>query len=204
MNENALSNEPSNSEHFTHEVVRDEPYYTDSPMQGRSPDGVFKTGTRVSLTNMEIGAYSHVVAENGISGYLASDALKRLELDEVSDLYALNQEINTQEINRDNEADKFFTEKLHEDLHFKRADDTWVTKQNFIENLKKPDPFEKRMITNITVQQLETDHAIVTCIVIGKKHNEQNDHRYRNIRIFKRTNRKWQLQLWYNYEIIYD
>ncbi len=69
----------SYSGQFLHEVTRDEPYYTTSPAQGRPPDGIFKAGTKVTVTE-DAGSYSRVVSEDGITAYVATDALKPIEL----------------------------------------------------------------------------------------------------------------------------
>lgn len=73
--EQSIQTDNSSSEQFSHEVTRDEPYYTTSPAQAKPPDGTFKAGTKVTLTE-DGGSYSQVVSEDGIAAYVATDALK--------------------------------------------------------------------------------------------------------------------------------
>lgn len=62
---------------FSHVVAADAEYYTTGPQQGRPPDGTFKAGTKVTLLR-KAGSYSRVQAENGVTAYVASDALREI------------------------------------------------------------------------------------------------------------------------------
>jgi hypothetical protein len=60
---------------LTHVLTKDSPYYKSSPMQGKAPDGTFKSGTKVLLL-MPMGSYSQVQAESGVKGYVPTDSLQ--------------------------------------------------------------------------------------------------------------------------------
>jgi hypothetical protein len=62
---------------FTHEVVRDEPYYLDSSGEGRSPEGIFSAGSKVIL-RQEGETYSVVVDASGKRGVVRNDSLRKL------------------------------------------------------------------------------------------------------------------------------
>jgi len=62
---------------FTHVVAVDTPYYTAGPQQARPPDGTFKAQTKVSLVR-DAGSYCQVQAENGVTAYVSTGALKKL------------------------------------------------------------------------------------------------------------------------------
>ena len=47
-------------------------------LEAQPPDGQFKAGTKVKLIE-KAGSYSLVQSEDGIEGYVASDALAELE-----------------------------------------------------------------------------------------------------------------------------
>ncbi len=59
---------------FTHVVATDTDYYESGPAQARPPEGVLEAGTRVRLLQ-EAGSYIQVETEDGITGYVARDAL---------------------------------------------------------------------------------------------------------------------------------
>ncbi len=59
---------------FTHVVTTDTPYYESGPQQSRPPEGTLRAGTRVRILE-EAGSYTRVETEDGIRGYVASDAL---------------------------------------------------------------------------------------------------------------------------------
>ena len=70
-----MPSDSSSTSNFSHEITRDEPYYLTSPAQAKPPDGTFKAGTKVSLVS-DSGSYRRVLSEEGVSAYIASDALK--------------------------------------------------------------------------------------------------------------------------------
>ena len=109
--------------------------------------------------------------------------------------------MNNCEIRRDEAAQKFFSECLDDGLRFKRANDVWISKPEFIASLKDNDPFESRQIEDIIVQELDAGHATVNCLVVCKKADDDGQYGYRNIRIFRQVGGKWLLNAWYNYEV---
>jgi hypothetical protein len=62
---------------FTHEVVRDEPYYLDSSGEGGSPEGIFAAGSKV-IMQQEGETYSTVLDASGNSGVVRTDSLRKL------------------------------------------------------------------------------------------------------------------------------
>lgn len=63
-------------EEFTHEVVRDQPYWYDVPT-AEAPDRVLRAGTKVRLVADE-GASSHVVDPRGLLVMIDKSALRKL------------------------------------------------------------------------------------------------------------------------------
>jgi hypothetical protein len=74
-----MQSDTDSSRQATHEIIRDAEYYATSPAQARPPDGTFPAGTKVSLESQN-GSYSRVTSADGISAYVASDAIKPLDL----------------------------------------------------------------------------------------------------------------------------
>jgi hypothetical protein len=75
-----LPDEPGRKEPgrpFTHELVREQPYYLDGPQQGRPPDGKFAAGTRVALVSRS-GNYCRVDDDAGVQAYVECESLKEL------------------------------------------------------------------------------------------------------------------------------
>jgi hypothetical protein len=62
---------------FTHVVTVDTPYYTAGPQQARPPDGTFQAQTKVNVLR-DAGSYCQVKAENGVTAYVSTAALKKL------------------------------------------------------------------------------------------------------------------------------
>lgn len=60
---------------WTHVVAAETVYYTTGPQQGRPPDGKFAGGTPVGLVE-EAGSYVLVHSAEGITAYVAADAVK--------------------------------------------------------------------------------------------------------------------------------
>lgn len=59
---------------LTHTVASEAEYCTTGPQQARPPEGTLAAGTRVKLVE-SAGSYSRIVTEDGITAYVASDAL---------------------------------------------------------------------------------------------------------------------------------
>jgi hypothetical protein len=51
------------------------PYYGDSPMQARPPDGEIPAGTPCRVLDGGIGPYAHIETATGINGYVGADAI---------------------------------------------------------------------------------------------------------------------------------
>lgn len=63
---------------FSHRLMRSEPYYFTSMMQGSLPDGEFSEGAKVILLKHEGGNNCRVVDEQGIYAEIEFDSLKKL------------------------------------------------------------------------------------------------------------------------------
>ena len=59
---------------FHHVVLVDTPYHVSGLAQATLPEGVLRAGIRVRLLE-QAGGHARVETENGIRGYVASDAL---------------------------------------------------------------------------------------------------------------------------------
>jgi len=68
---------PPGPSEFTHLIGTRTAYYTTGPQQGRPPDGELAVGTKVKLVR-SAGSYTLVQAENGVSAYVSSNALKKI------------------------------------------------------------------------------------------------------------------------------
>ena len=121
-----------------------------------------------------------------------------------SALTSLNIELNNAENNRDAAAKDFSKNHLHDDLHFKKANDMWWSKADFINDMDNPNPFAVREIGDFEFYQSAEDEYMVWCIVKCIKHGETDVHNYRNLRIFKFAEEKFLLRIWYNYEMMQE
>ncbi len=63
---------------FTHVVTARTAYYTTGPQQGRAPDGELPAGVKVQVLR-EGDNYSQVRTETGVTAYVATNVLKKLE-----------------------------------------------------------------------------------------------------------------------------
>ncbi len=64
---------------FSHTIKFDTMYYLSGPQQSRPPEGSFKAGIKVRLLQ-NAGSYSLVRSRDGITAYVVSDSLQRIEL----------------------------------------------------------------------------------------------------------------------------
>ncbi len=65
------------SPRWTHQLVSTEPYHCDEPAPGREPEGTLPAGTRCTLAQ-RAGPYARVLAETGVTAYVALGALVEL------------------------------------------------------------------------------------------------------------------------------
>jgi hypothetical protein len=63
---------------FTHELVRDEPYYLAGPQQGRPSDGNFRAGTKVVLMQEEGDGFARVADAAGVNAVVSIESLRKL------------------------------------------------------------------------------------------------------------------------------
>jgi hypothetical protein len=100
------------------------------------------------------------------------------------------------------EAEPFFERHLSDKLVFRRVSGQTIGKHGpdgFMGNLKKGTPFVSRRSEDIAIE-LVGDRALVTLIVVGTRGDGGID-RFRNIRLFTRTEDCWILEFWYNFRL---
>jgi hypothetical protein len=97
------------------------------------------------------------------------------------------------------EAHKFLSDVLSDQLIFRRADCTVVTKAMYAANLTHDDRFIERQSENIAVHFVG-NRALVTSFVVTKT-KEGKEGRYRNVRLWCRSGNSWTIDLWYNYDV---
>ena len=96
----------------------------------------------------------------------------------------------------------FFSGLLDEDLRFRRAGGTVVTRDRFLHDLARPDHRRTRIepVEGPGIQVLG-DRALVEVVlaVEGRDGDEPVDGVYRNIRVFERDGSgPWALTVWFN------
>jgi hypothetical protein len=96
----------------------------------------------------------------------------------------------------------FFSDLLDEDLRFRRAGGTVVTRDRFLHDLARPDHRRTRIepVEGPGIQVLG-DRALVQVVlaVEGRDGDEPVDGVYRNIRVFERDGGgPWALTVWFN------
>jgi hypothetical protein len=64
--------------HFSHKVVKEQPFYYTLPGRGSPPAGVFPSGTQVLLNSHDGGALCHVADARGLLVVTRHDGLEKL------------------------------------------------------------------------------------------------------------------------------
>ena len=64
--------------HFTHEVVRKQPYFYSSPIQDAPPDGSYPAGAKVLLLTHDGGPMCRVADARGVCAMTAFSGLRPL------------------------------------------------------------------------------------------------------------------------------
>jgi hypothetical protein len=77
-NSDKLTQVKPEKDKFTHVLNADVPYYSTGPQQAKPPDGTFKAGSKVVFIQ-DAGSYSEVETEDGIKGFVSTDALKPIK-----------------------------------------------------------------------------------------------------------------------------
>lgn len=75
--ENLIRPPPSR---FTHEVIKDQPYFYSLPKQNAAPDGQFAAGTQVLLISHDGGTLCHVADGRGLYVVTEYDGLRPIEI----------------------------------------------------------------------------------------------------------------------------
>ncbi len=111
-------------------------------------------------------------------------------------LVELNLAIAEWEQRRDAAAKEKLNDCLSPDLIFRRADRAVVDKETFMKGLEGDSPFTNRESRNPSVK-ISGERAVVILTVVGTRRDGSRGY-YRNIRLFVRTDHKWQMEFWFN------
>lgn len=65
------------SPRWTHQLVSNEPYYCEGPAQSGPPEGTLEAGTKCTVAQ-RAGSYARILAETGVTAYVAVGALVEL------------------------------------------------------------------------------------------------------------------------------
>ena len=71
------SDPPAASE-WTHTIKLPTDYYKGGPQQASPPDGQLASGVKVKIVE-DSGSYTLISAENGVEGYVSTDALEPIQ-----------------------------------------------------------------------------------------------------------------------------
>ena len=114
-------------------------------------------------------------------------------------LKRINLNIADWEQKRDTEAIQMLGTIISQQFLFRRADKTVVGKRKFMKDLSKPSPFARRK-SKIEAIAIRGDLALVTLAVTTTK-KDGTKSSYRNIRMFVRRGKEWQLEFWFNDDV---
>ncbi len=119
------------------------------------------------------------------------------ETDEICRLIGLNVLIGEAELNRD---EKFLGDVLADDLVFRRANGTIVTKMEYLEELIKPENTYEYLYSENIKARINDDTALVSLNVRtkGKRGEKEFEEKFRNLRVFVRGDKNWLCMIWHN------
>lgn len=119
------------------------------------------------------------------------------ETDEICRLIGLNVLLGEAELKRD---EIFFREVLADDLAFRRANGTVVTKEEYLTDLMKPENTYEYLNAENIKAQIKDETALVSLNVRakGKRGEKEFEGNFRNLRVFLRTGKNWQCVIWHN------
>jgi hypothetical protein len=114
-------------------------------------------------------------------------------------LRQINLGIAAWEQKRDEAAIAKLDQILSPQLVFRRADGTVVGKAEFMAGLRAPSPFTARESGDAAVE-VRGDRALAV-VTVTTTAADGTVGRYRNVRMFARRGRRWQLEFWFNDDI---
>jgi hypothetical protein len=119
------------------------------------------------------------------------------ETDEICRLIGLNVLIGEAELNRD---ENFLREVLADELVFRRANASIVTKDEYLADLIKPENIYEYLVAENIKAQVKDDTALVSLNIRakGKRGEKEFEGNFRNLRVFVRKEKNWQCVVWHN------
>ncbi len=119
------------------------------------------------------------------------------ETDIICRLIGLNVLIGEAELKRDK---KFLGDVLADELVFRRANGTVVTKDEYLSDLEKPENTYEYLFSEDIRAQVKDENALVTLVVRakGKRGEKEFEGRFRNLRVFAVDGKNWQCVVWHN------
>lgn len=119
------------------------------------------------------------------------------ETDEICRLIGLNVLIGEAELHRDED---FLRGNLADELVFRRANGSVVTKEEYLDELMKPENTYEYLVAENIKSQIKDDTALVSLNVRakGKRGEKEFEGTFRNLRVFVRKEKNWQCVIWHN------
>ena len=119
------------------------------------------------------------------------------ETDEICRLIGLNVLIGEAELNRD---ENFLRDVLADELVFRRANGSIVTKDEYLAELKIPENTYEYLHSENIKAQVKDENALVSLVVRakGKRGEKEFEGKFRNLRVFVRKDKNWQCVIWHN------
>ena len=119
------------------------------------------------------------------------------ETDEICRLIGLNVLIGEAELNRD---ENFLRDVLADELVFRRANGSIVTKDEYLAELKKPENTYEFLTAENIKAQVKDENALVSLVVRakGKRGEKEFEGKFQNLRVFVSKDKNWQCMIWHN------
>lgn len=117
--------------------------------------------------------------------------------DEMCRLIGLNVLIGKAELNRD---EKILREVLANDLVFRRANGSVVTKDEYLSELIKPENTYEFLHSENIKAQIKDENALVSLVARakGKRGEKEFEGEFRNLRVFVKNEQNRQCVIWHN------
>ena len=119
------------------------------------------------------------------------------ETDEICRLIGLNVLIGEAELNRD---ESFLRDVLADELVFRRANGSIVTKDEYLAELIKTENIYEYLHSENIKAQVKDENALVSLVVRakGKRGEKEFEGKFRNLRVLARKDKNWECVIWHN------
>ncbi|CAN5806383.1 hypothetical protein BH20ACI4_BH20ACI4_12110 [soil metagenome] len=119
------------------------------------------------------------------------------ETDEICRLIGLNVLIGEAELKRD---ENFLREVMADEIVFRRANASVVTKDEYLADLIKPENIYEYLVAENIKAQVKDETALVSLNVRakGRRGDKEFEGNFRNLRVFVRSEKNWQCVIWHN------